>query len=219
MDEDSRRFVSQETGHLYIAKVEPSDVGNYTCVVTSTATAARVLGAPTPLVLRSDGTPRSRGTPGGVVPDTDTGGCGGLRESPLPSCHPRVWRPNWPRDPQTPVLSTSSSSVVCGAQSRGGGALVRKTTPAMGGQWSLSHAGPAAPGAWAAATAPPALARARFGSSGSGHFVVGSKSALNKNREEIVHTTHARIWPLFTRESVPPAPRGPSSARPVLGHS
>lgn len=65
MDEDSRRFVSQETGHLYIAKVEPSDVGNYTCVVTSTATAARVLGAPTPLVLRSDGTPRSRGTPGG----------------------------------------------------------------------------------------------------------------------------------------------------------
>lgn len=55
MQEDSRRFVSQETGHLYIAKVEPSDVGNYTCVVTSTVTNAKVLGSPTPLVLRTDG--------------------------------------------------------------------------------------------------------------------------------------------------------------------
>ncbi|XP_044610765.2 contactin-3 isoform X2 [Equus asinus] len=55
VEEDSRRFISQETGHLYIAKVEPSDVGNYTCVVTSTVTNARVLGSPTPLVLRSDG--------------------------------------------------------------------------------------------------------------------------------------------------------------------
>ncbi|ELK15188.1 Contactin-3 [Pteropus alecto] len=51
VEEDRRRFVSQETGHLYIAKVEPSDVGNYTCVVTSTATAAGVLGPPTPLLL------------------------------------------------------------------------------------------------------------------------------------------------------------------------
>uniref|UniRef100_A0A8C8VMV4 Contactin-3 n=1 Tax=Pelusios castaneus TaxID=367368 RepID=A0A8C8VMV4_9SAUR len=55
VQEDSRRFVSQETGHLYIAKVEPSDVGNYTCVVTSTVTNTRVLGSPTPLVLRTDG--------------------------------------------------------------------------------------------------------------------------------------------------------------------
>ena len=55
VEEDSRRFVSQETGHLYIAKVEPSDVGNYTCVVTSTVAAGRVLGAPTPLTLRADG--------------------------------------------------------------------------------------------------------------------------------------------------------------------
>lgn len=55
VQEDSRRFVSQETGHLYIAKVEPSDVGNYTCVVTSTATNSHVLGSPTPLVLRTDG--------------------------------------------------------------------------------------------------------------------------------------------------------------------
>ncbi|XP_037656379.1 contactin-3 [Choloepus didactylus] len=55
VEEDSRRFVSQKTGHLYIAKVEPSDVGNYTCVVTSMVTNTRVLGSPTPLVLRSDG--------------------------------------------------------------------------------------------------------------------------------------------------------------------
>ncbi|XP_032989135.1 contactin-3 isoform X4 [Rhinolophus ferrumequinum] len=55
VEEDRRRFVSQETGHLYIAKVEPSDVGNYTCVVTSALTAARELGSPTPLVLRPDG--------------------------------------------------------------------------------------------------------------------------------------------------------------------
>uniref|UniRef100_A0A8C6P5A9 Contactin 4 n=1 Tax=Nothobranchius furzeri TaxID=105023 RepID=A0A8C6P5A9_NOTFU len=53
--QDSRRFISQETGNLYIAKVEPSDVGNYTCVVTNTVTKTRVQGPPTPLVLRSDG--------------------------------------------------------------------------------------------------------------------------------------------------------------------
>ncbi|XP_063071338.1 contactin-4 [Engraulis encrasicolus] len=53
--QDSRRFISQETGNLYIAKVEPSDVGNYTCVVTNTVTKTRVEGPSTPLVLRSDG--------------------------------------------------------------------------------------------------------------------------------------------------------------------
>uniref|UniRef100_A0A8C6P5K8 Contactin 4 n=1 Tax=Nothobranchius furzeri TaxID=105023 RepID=A0A8C6P5K8_NOTFU len=47
--QDSRRFISQETGNLYIAKVEPSDVGNYTCVVTNTVTKTRVQGPPTPL--------------------------------------------------------------------------------------------------------------------------------------------------------------------------
>uniref|UniRef100_A0AAQ6IN01 Contactin 4 n=1 Tax=Anabas testudineus TaxID=64144 RepID=A0AAQ6IN01_ANATE len=36
VNQDNRRFISQETGNLYIAKVEPSDVGNYTCVVTNT---------------------------------------------------------------------------------------------------------------------------------------------------------------------------------------
>uniref|UniRef100_H3CPG9 Contactin 4 n=1 Tax=Tetraodon nigroviridis TaxID=99883 RepID=H3CPG9_TETNG len=53
--QDNRRFISQETGNLYIAKVEPSDVGNYTCVVTNMVTKTRVQGPPTPLVLRSDG--------------------------------------------------------------------------------------------------------------------------------------------------------------------
>ncbi|XP_029361990.1 contactin-4 isoform X2 [Echeneis naucrates] len=53
--QDTRRFVSQKTGNLYIAKVEPSDVGNYTCVVTNTVTKRSVQGPPTPLVLRVDG--------------------------------------------------------------------------------------------------------------------------------------------------------------------
>lgn len=57
--QDTRRFISQETGNLYIAKVEPSDVGNYTCVVTNTVTKTRVQGPRTPLVLRSDGEARS----------------------------------------------------------------------------------------------------------------------------------------------------------------
>uniref|UniRef100_A0A673LLM5 Contactin-3-like n=1 Tax=Sinocyclocheilus rhinocerous TaxID=307959 RepID=A0A673LLM5_9TELE len=55
VQQDSRRFVSQETGNLYIAKVEPSDVGNYTCVVNNTITKERVFSSPTPLVLRNDG--------------------------------------------------------------------------------------------------------------------------------------------------------------------
>lgn len=53
--QDTRRFVSQKTGNLYIAKVVPSDVGNYTCVVTNTVTKSSVQGPPTPLVLRVDG--------------------------------------------------------------------------------------------------------------------------------------------------------------------
>uniref|UniRef100_A0A8C4IE54 Contactin 3b n=1 Tax=Dicentrarchus labrax TaxID=13489 RepID=A0A8C4IE54_DICLA len=55
VQQDSRRFISQETGSLYIAKVESSDVGNYTCVVNNTVTREKVLSSPTPLVLRSDG--------------------------------------------------------------------------------------------------------------------------------------------------------------------
>ncbi|XP_075871810.1 contactin-3 [Nelusetta ayraudi] len=55
VQQDSRRFISQETGSLYIAKVEPSDVGNYTCVVNNTVTREKVLSSPTLLHLRSDG--------------------------------------------------------------------------------------------------------------------------------------------------------------------
>nr|KAF6420163.1 contactin 6 [Molossus molossus] len=55
LQEDNRRFVSQETGSLYIAKVEPSDVGNYTCSVTSRDARRSVRGPPTPLVQRPDG--------------------------------------------------------------------------------------------------------------------------------------------------------------------
>ncbi|XP_068940175.1 contactin-6 [Petaurus breviceps papuanus] len=55
VQEDSRRFISQATGNLYIAKVEPSDAGNYTCFVTNMEAQKRVQGPPTPLVLRNDG--------------------------------------------------------------------------------------------------------------------------------------------------------------------
>ncbi|XP_053525266.1 contactin-6 [Artibeus jamaicensis] len=55
VQEDGRRFVSQETGNLYIAKVEPSDVGNYTCSVTNERAQRSVRGPPTPLVQRPDG--------------------------------------------------------------------------------------------------------------------------------------------------------------------
>ncbi|KAM6172496.1 contactin-5 isoform 1-T1 [Erethizon dorsatum] len=53
--EDSRRFISQETGNLYISKVQTSDVGSYICLVKNTVTNARVLSPPTPLTLRDDG--------------------------------------------------------------------------------------------------------------------------------------------------------------------
>ncbi|CAL8254391.1 unnamed protein product [Arctogadus glacialis] len=53
VQQDHRRFVSQTTGNLYIAKVEPSDVGNYTCVVTNSVTKGKVHSSPTSLILRS----------------------------------------------------------------------------------------------------------------------------------------------------------------------
>ncbi|XP_035381397.1 contactin-5 isoform X2 [Electrophorus electricus] len=53
--EDSRRFISQETGNLYISKVQPSDVGSYICLVKNTVTSTRVLSPPTPLTLKTDG--------------------------------------------------------------------------------------------------------------------------------------------------------------------
>lgn len=65
VQEDNRRFVSQETGNLYIAKVEPSDVGNYTCFVTNREARRSVRGPPTPLVQRPDG--KGMSSPGGVL--------------------------------------------------------------------------------------------------------------------------------------------------------
>uniref|UniRef100_A0A3P9H901 Contactin-5 n=1 Tax=Oryzias latipes TaxID=8090 RepID=A0A3P9H901_ORYLA len=53
--EDSRRFISQDTGNLYISKVQPSDVGSYICLVKNPVTNARVLSPPTPLTLKTDG--------------------------------------------------------------------------------------------------------------------------------------------------------------------
>ncbi|KAA0714687.1 Contactin-5 Precursor [Triplophysa tibetana] len=52
--EDSRRFISQEMGNLYISKVQPLDVGSYVCQVKNTVTNARVLSPPTPLTLKTD---------------------------------------------------------------------------------------------------------------------------------------------------------------------
>lgn len=65
VQEDNRRFVSQETGNLYIAKVEPSDVGNYTCFVTNREARRSVRGPPTPLVQRPDG--KGMASLGGVL--------------------------------------------------------------------------------------------------------------------------------------------------------
>nr|XP_043881003.1 contactin-4 [Solea senegalensis] len=54
LQQDARRFVSQRTGNLYIAKVEALDVGNYTCAVRNMMTNATVFSSPTPVVVRRD---------------------------------------------------------------------------------------------------------------------------------------------------------------------
>ncbi|XP_017282455.1 contactin-4 [Kryptolebias marmoratus] len=54
LQQDTRRFISQRTGNLYIAKVEALDAGNYTCAVRNMMTNATVLSSPTPVVVRRD---------------------------------------------------------------------------------------------------------------------------------------------------------------------
>uniref|UniRef100_A0A3P9LQE2 Contactin 4 n=1 Tax=Oryzias latipes TaxID=8090 RepID=A0A3P9LQE2_ORYLA len=54
LQQDARRFISQRTGNLYIAKVEAEDAGNYTCAVRNMMTNSSEFSSPTPLVVRRD---------------------------------------------------------------------------------------------------------------------------------------------------------------------
>uniref|UniRef100_A0A672SIN3 Contactin-1-like n=1 Tax=Sinocyclocheilus grahami TaxID=75366 RepID=A0A672SIN3_SINGR len=54
---DQRRFVSQTTGNMYIAKVEASDVGNYSCFVSSPTIGKSVFSMPIPLIPQIESAP------------------------------------------------------------------------------------------------------------------------------------------------------------------
>ncbi|KAH0616608.1 hypothetical protein JD844_027850 [Phrynosoma platyrhinos] len=53
---DKRRYVSQSNGNLYIAKVEASDKGNYSCFVTSNSITKSVFSSFIPLIPQADRT-------------------------------------------------------------------------------------------------------------------------------------------------------------------
>uniref|UniRef100_A0A8C2CUW0 Contactin 1b n=1 Tax=Cyprinus carpio TaxID=7962 RepID=A0A8C2CUW0_CYPCA len=54
---DQRRFVSQTTGNMYIAKVEASDVGNYSCFVSSPTIGKSVFSMPISLIPQIESAP------------------------------------------------------------------------------------------------------------------------------------------------------------------
>uniref|UniRef100_A0A8C6XG96 Neuronal cell adhesion molecule n=1 Tax=Naja naja TaxID=35670 RepID=A0A8C6XG96_NAJNA len=51
---DKRRYVSQTNGNLYIAKVEPTDKGNYSCCVTSNSITKSVFSSFISLIPQAD---------------------------------------------------------------------------------------------------------------------------------------------------------------------
>ncbi|NXI46599.1 CNTN1 protein, partial [Galbula dea] len=51
---DKRRFVSQTNGNLYIANVEASDKGNYSCFVSSPSITKSVFSKFIPLIPQTD---------------------------------------------------------------------------------------------------------------------------------------------------------------------
>uniref|UniRef100_A0A8D0GZF7 Contactin-1 n=1 Tax=Sphenodon punctatus TaxID=8508 RepID=A0A8D0GZF7_SPHPU len=60
---DKRRFVSQTNGNLYIAKVEASDKGNYSCFVSSPSITKSVFSKFIPLIPQTD---RTKGYPADI---------------------------------------------------------------------------------------------------------------------------------------------------------